>query len=152
MSCLDKEIVLNRYNLDRINVNRWNSTTRPPTLFVKIEICNRDTIPHCMHCICYIYLWYSICIIFLVYTCTLNIWAVWFLVMNITILSIHGKIWFNSVLGWFGCLEFSSHSRIFHSFGDVAIAGEGLQILNYARQWGFFSVPYLLGHETSVYD
>ena len=29
----------------------------------------------------------------------------------------------------FVCLEFSSHSRIFHSFGDVNIAGEGLQIL-----------------------
>ena len=28
---------------------------------------------------------------------------------------------------------FSSHSRIFHSFGDITIAGEGLQILTYAR-------------------
>ena len=28
---------------------------------------------------------------------------------------------------------FSSHSRIFHSFEDVTIAGEGLQILTYAR-------------------
>ena len=27
----------------------------------------------------------------------------------------------------------SSHSRIFHSYGDVTIAGEGLQILIYAR-------------------
>ena len=33
----------------------------------------------------------------------------------------------------FVCLEFSSHSRIFHSFRDVTIAGEGLQILTYAR-------------------
>ena len=30
-------------------------------------------------------------------------------------------------------LSFSSHSRIFHSFGDVTITGEGLQILIYAR-------------------
>ena len=28
---------------------------------------------------------------------------------------------------------FSSHSRIFHSYGDVIIANEGLQILTYAR-------------------
>ena len=31
----------------------------------------------------------------------------------------------NSLL--FVCLFFLSHSRIFHSYGDVAIAGEGLQ-------------------------
>ena len=30
-------------------------------------------------------------------------------------------------------LSFSSHSRIFHSFGDVTIAGEALQVLTYAR-------------------
>ena len=29
--------------------------------------------------------------------------------------------------------EFSSHSRIFHSYGDVTIKGEGLQIWTYAR-------------------
>ena len=28
---------------------------------------------------------------------------------------------------------FSSHSRIFHSYGNVTITGEGLQILTYAR-------------------
>ena len=36
----------------------------------------------------------------------------------------------------FDCLfvwSFSSHSRIFHSFGDVTIAGEGLQILTFFR-------------------
>ena len=39
----------------------------------------------------------------------------------------------------------SSHSRIFHSYGDVTITGEGLKILNMAiEQWGFFSVPHLL--------
>ena len=31
------------------------------------------------------------------------------------------------------CIVGSSHSRIFHSFGDVIIAGEGLQILTNAR-------------------
>ena len=29
--------------------------------------------------------------------------------------------------------SFSSHSRIFHSFGDVTSTGEGLQILTYAQ-------------------
>ena len=28
---------------------------------------------------------------------------------------------------------FSSHSRIFHPYGDITIVGEGLQILTYAR-------------------
>ena len=37
---------------------------------------------------------------------------------------------------------FSSHSRIFHSYGDVNIAGEGLQILIYAR---FFGMPHHFG-------
>ena len=32
-----------------------------------------------------------------------------------------------------GLLGLSSHSRIFHSYGDVTITGEGLQILTYAR-------------------
>ena len=31
------------------------------------------------------------------------------------------------------CILGSSHSRIIHSFGDVIIAGEGLQILTKAR-------------------
>ena len=35
-----------------------------------------------------------------------------------------------------GCMELSSHSKIFHSYGDVTIAGEGLQILTYARHLG----------------
>ena len=44
----------------------------------------------------------------------------------------------------------SSHLRIFHSYGDVTIAGEGLQILTNARHsWplsseGLFSVPNLM--------
>ena len=28
---------------------------------------------------------------------------------------------------------FSSHSRMFHSYGDVTMTGEGLQILTYTR-------------------
>ena len=45
----------------------------------------------------------------------------------------------------------------FHSFEEVTIASEGLLILTYARHlWqlsrGFFSVPHLLWHETSVYN
>ena len=42
-------------------------------------------------------------------------------------------------------LDFSSQSRIFHSYGDVTITGEGLQNLTYARhswtneQWVFFA-------------
>ena len=61
----------------------------------------------------------------------------------------------------FVCLfvwSFSYNSRIFYSFGDVTIAGEGLQILTYSlaimaiEQWGFFSMPHLLWHGTSVYN
>jgi hypothetical protein len=46
---------------------------------------------------------------------------------------------------------FTSRSRIFHLYGDVTIAGEGLQILAYAcsafrdfEQGGIFIVPHLL--------
>ena len=54
---------------------------------------------------------------------------------------------------------FSSQSRIFHSFWDVTITAERL-LLTYAHnlinmtieQWGFFSVPHLLWHGTSVYN
>ena len=42
---------------------------------------------------------------------------------------------------------FFSHSRIFHSYGDVTIAGEGLQILNYARHlWLLSSEGYVACH------
>ena len=43
------------------------------------------------------------------------------------------RLW-NSCL--FVCLffwHFSSHSRIFHSYGDINMTGEGLQILTYAQ-------------------
>ena len=53
-------------------------------------------------------------------------------------------------------LSLSSHSSIFHSFGDITIAGEGLQILTYARHlWplrGLFSLPHLQWHGASVYN
>jgi hypothetical protein len=45
---------------------------------------------------------------------------------------------------------FTSHSRIFHLYGDVTIAGEGLQNLGLCsalrafEQGGIFIVPHLL--------
>ena len=43
--------------------------------------------------------------------------------------------------------SFSSHSRIFHSFEDVTIAGEGLQILTYVRHlWPLSSEGSLACH------
>ena len=51
---------------------------------------------------------------------------------------------------WVFCLvvwSLSSHSRIFHSYGDVTIAGEGLQILTYARHsWPLSSEGSLMCH------
>ena len=50
----------------------------------------------------------------------------------------------------------SSHSRIFHSFGDVTIAGEGLQILTYAwHSWPLSSegsLTCLLRHGPTLYN
>ena len=44
-------------------------------------------------------------------------------------------------------LSLSSHSRIFHSYGDVTIAGEGLQILTYDRHpWPLSSEGSLTSH------
>ena len=41
----------------------------------------------------------------------------------------------------------SSHLRIFHSYGDVTIPGEGLQILTYARHsWSLSSGGSLACH------
>ena len=43
--------------------------------------------------------------------------------------------------------SFSSHSRIFHSFGDVTIAGEGLHILTYVQHlWPLSSEGSLACH------
>ena len=52
---------------------------------------------------------------------------------------------------------FTSRSRIFHLYGDVTIAGEGLQKLGLCsalrafEQGGTFIVPHLLWHGTSVF-
>ena len=57
------------------------------------------------------------------------------------------------LLVWF----FSPHSRIYHIYGNVTIADEGLHILNYARlslsssSEVFFSVEHLPWHGISVY-
>ena len=42
---------------------------------------------------------------------------------------------------------FTSHSRIFHSYGDVTITGEGLQSLKYVRHpWSLYSEVSLACH------
>ena len=46
---------------------------------------------------------------------------------------------------WFVC---TSHSSIFHSYGDVTITGKRQQILTYCH-WEFLSVPHPLWHGTS---
>ena len=53
----------------------------------------------------------------------------------------------------------SSLSRIYHSYEEFTIAGEGLHanfdlcsVLMAIEPWGFFSVPHLLWHGASVYD
>jgi hypothetical protein len=54
-------------------------------------------------------------------------------------------------------LYFTSLSRIFHLYGDVTIAGEGLQNLSLClalrafEQGGVFIVSHLLWHRTSVF-
>ena len=45
---------------------------------------------------------------------------------------------------------FSSHSKFFHSYGDVTMTGEGLQIFTYGRQiWPMSSVCSLACHTHS---
>jgi hypothetical protein len=52
---------------------------------------------------------------------------------------------------------FMSCSRIFHLYGDVTIAGEGLQnlglcsALRASEHRGIFNLPHLLWHGTSVF-
>jgi hypothetical protein len=52
---------------------------------------------------------------------------------------------------------FTSRSRIFHSYGDVTITGEGLQnlglcsVLRAFEQGGIFIVPHLLWHGALVF-
>jgi hypothetical protein len=61
------------------------------------------------------------------------------------------------VIDWLIIYGFTSRSRIFHLYGDVSIAGEGLQNLGLCsalrafEQGGIFIVPHLLWHGTSVF-
>ena len=67
---------------------------------------------------------------------------------------------FVKIIYAFICWGFSSHSRIFHSFGDVTITGEKLQILNNALHlWPVSSVSSLeyqmycdIGHSFIIKD
>ena len=56
----------------------------------------------------------------------------------------------------FVCLfvwDFTSHLRIFHSYGDVTITGEGLQILTlFWILWSLSSEGSLACHGASVYN
>jgi hypothetical protein len=58
---------------------------------------------------------------------------------------------------WLIIYGFTSRSRIFHLYGDVTIAGKGLQNLGLSsalrafEQGGIFIVPHLLWHGTSVF-
>ena len=70
------------------------------------------------------------------------------------------RLYLNSVETCMMCCisyaSLSSHSRMFHSYGDVTIAGEGLQIFTYARHsWTlssgvFFNVPHPLRQGPTV--
>jgi hypothetical protein len=59
---------------------------------------------------------------------------------------------------WLIIYGFTSRSRIFHLYGDVTIASEGLQNLGLCsalrafEQGGIFIVPHLLWHGTSVFQ
>ena len=55
---------------------------------------------------------------------------------------------YNTVKKFFGfCSEFFVPLENFHSFGDVIVAGEGLQILTYARHlWPFIIEGSLACH------
>jgi hypothetical protein len=62
-----------------------------------------------------------------------------------------------AALHWLIIYGFTSRSRIFHLYGDVAIAPEGLQnlglcsVLKAIEQGGIFIVPHLLWHGTLVF-
>jgi hypothetical protein len=61
------------------------------------------------------------------------------------------------MIDWFIIYRFTSRSRIFHLYGDVTIAGEGLQnfglcsALRAFEQGGIFIVSHLLWHGISVF-
>jgi hypothetical protein len=70
----------------------------------------------------------------------------------IIIMTIHVSI---NQTDWLIIYGFTSHSRIFHLYGDVIINGEGLQNLGLClalrafEQEGIFIMPHLLWHGTS---
>ena len=71
-------------------------------------------------------------------------------------LACHNFFYFVKIT-FFGLIYgFTSHSRIFHLYGDITIAGEGLQNLGLCsalwacEQGGMFIVPHLLWHGTSI--
>jgi hypothetical protein len=61
------------------------------------------------------------------------------------------------MIDWLIIYGFTLRSRIFHFYGDVTIAGEGLQNLGLCSalrafvQGGVFIVSHLLWHEASVF-
>jgi hypothetical protein len=61
------------------------------------------------------------------------------------------------LIDWLIIYSFTSRSRIFHLYGDVTNAGEGLQnlglysALRAFEQGGIFIVPHPLWHGTSVF-
>jgi hypothetical protein len=62
------------------------------------------------------------------------------------------------LIDWLIIYGFRSRLWIFHLYGDVTIAGEGLQNLGLCsahkgfEQCGIFIVPHLLWHRTSVFQ
>jgi hypothetical protein len=62
-----------------------------------------------------------------------------------------------TLIDWLITYNFTSRPRIFHLYGDVTIAGEGLQnfglssALRAFEQGGIFIVSYLLSHGASVF-
>ena len=64
---------------------------------------------------------------------------------------------YNCILTEFRLTICPSHSRIFHSFWDIAITGEGMKILTYVwhkviGQWGFINVPHLICHGPTIFN
>jgi hypothetical protein len=61
------------------------------------------------------------------------------------------------MIDWLIIYSFTSRSKFFHLYGDVTIAGEGLQNLGLCsalrafEQGGVFIVPHLLWHGASVF-
>jgi hypothetical protein len=79
---------------------------------------------------------------------------------TINFLSKNYKVWraiitLSRFIDWLIIYGFTSRSRIFYLYGDVTIAGEGLQnldlcsVLRAVEQGGIFIVPHLLRHGTN---